>query len=136
MFTPVSSPRRPEARRVARIVAVALGSCLSACAANTRYMFAQTTVVASGETIAFSEFVRLDLMEHGGEVSGGGSLGSGERIELRGTQNGGRLEAAVANVTSAINVELVAIAAESQITGRFAGAGAGQEITGTFVLLR
>lgn len=99
-------------------------------------MFSQTTLAQSGETVSFSEFVKLELVEHNGQVTGSGILGSGEVIELDGTLTGPQLSAAVANTTSAINVTLSAIAASSQITGEFRGSGPGQSMTGTFVLLR
>jgi hypothetical protein len=99
-------------------------------------MFSQTTRTDQGETFAFSQFVKLELIEESGRVTGRGVLGSGEVIELDGALSGQQLTAAVANVTSAINVALTAIAASSQITGEFTGAGAGQRLTGTFVLLR
>jgi hypothetical protein len=99
-------------------------------------MFSQTTRTDQGETYAFSQFVKLELVDDSGRVTGRGVLGSGEVIELEGALSGPQLTAAVANVTSAINVTLTAIAASSQITGEFTGAGAGQRLTGTFVLLR
>jgi hypothetical protein len=99
-------------------------------------MFSQTTQTQQGETFSFSEFVKLDLVEENGKVTGSGVLGSGEVIEMSGSVAGAQMSAAVANTTSAINVTLTAVAAPSQITGEFRGSGAGQRMTGTFVLLR
>jgi hypothetical protein len=99
-------------------------------------MFSQTTRTENGETFSFSEFVRLDLHERDGQVRGSGMLGSGEIIELSGTISGSEMSAAVANTTSAINVTLAAVTTPSQITGEFKGSGAGQRMSGTFVLLR
>lgn len=99
-------------------------------------MFSQTSILASGETVAFSQFVKLDLSQVGSKVTGKGTLGSGEVIELEGQMDGPRMSAAVANTSSAINVALSGIAATSQITGEFSGSGAGQRLTGTVVLLR
>jgi hypothetical protein len=67
---------------------------------------------------------------------GNGTLGTGEVIELNGEVNRQDLTAAVANITSAINVKLTAIAAANQITGSFAGSGTGARLEGTFTLLR
>lgn len=99
-------------------------------------MFSQTSKTDQGEIFAFSQFVRLDLTEQNARVTGKGMLGSGELIEMSGTITGQQLSAAVANTTSAINVTLTAVVANSQITGEFTGFGAGQRITGTFALLR
>ncbi len=99
-------------------------------------MFSQTSRLDNGETVGFSQFVRLELSQIGNHITGKGLLGSGEVIELTGQADGARMTAAVANTTSAINVSLSAVAAPSQITGEFAGAGVGQRIAGTVVLLR
>ena len=99
-------------------------------------MFSQTSKLDNGETVAFSQFVKVDLVQQGSSVRGTGKLGSGELIELTGQADGSRLSMTVANTTSAINVELSAIAASTQITGEFTGSGAGQRISGTVVLLR
>lgn len=99
-------------------------------------MFSQVTKMDNGETIAFSQFVRLELTDSGGHITGRGTLGSGEIVELAGKMDGPRLNAAVANTTSAINVVLTGIAATSQFTGEFSGSGAGQRLSGTVVLLR
>src|SRR5690606_19715057 len=99
-------------------------------------MFSQTTQTQQGETFSFSEFVRLELVEDNGKITGKGSLGSGELIERSGPVSGSTLSGAVANITSAINVGLTAVAAANQITAEFSGSGAGQRMNGTFVLLR
>jgi hypothetical protein len=99
-------------------------------------MFSQKSVTETGETIAFSQFVRLDLTEKGGRITGDGLIGSGEVLSLTGELAGSRLSAAVANTTSAINVQLTGIVAPTQITGEFEGGGAGQHISGSVTLLR
>jgi hypothetical protein len=99
-------------------------------------MFSQTSKLDNGETIAFSQFVKVELTQDGDRLVGKGKLGSGELVELEGKMDGPKLSAAVANTTSAINVTLAAVAATTQITGEFSGSGAGQRITGTVVLLR
>lgn len=98
--------------------------------------FAQTSTSPQGETIAFSQFVRLDLRQRGDSLLGSGALGTGEVVELNGVLHDSRITAMVANTTSAINVSLSALAAPTQITGSFAGSGTGQTIQGTFTLLR
>jgi hypothetical protein len=97
----------------------------------------QVTRLDDGETIAFSQFARLELVEaDDGRVTGAGTLGTGEVIEFDGRISGQRLDAAVANTTSAINVTLTGIVTPSQITAEYEGYGAGQRLTGTAVLLR
>jgi hypothetical protein len=98
--------------------------------------FTQTNTSPRGETITFSEFVRLSLQQDGPTLTGRGVLGSGDNIELSGTVTDQDISAAVANTTSAINVKMTAIAAPSQITGSFVGFGAGTRIEGMFTLLR
>jgi hypothetical protein len=97
---------------------------------------AQTTTTTDGDVIAFSEFVRLDLEQVEEQLSGNGTLGTGELLELSGTVHGTDVAAAVANITSGINVKLTALAAPSQITGEYTGFGAGMHLEGTFTLLR
>lgn len=99
-------------------------------------MFAQTNTTADGEVFAFSEFVRIDLEQNGQALTGRGMLGTGDIVELTGNVAERDITAAVANTTSAINVKLTAVSAPSQITGEFAGYGAGTRMTGTFTLLR
>jgi hypothetical protein len=99
-------------------------------------MLSQTTKLDNGETVAFTEFVKIDLVEKDGRLAGKGKLGSGEIVELTGEVANSRISAAVANTTSAINVTLSAVATPNQITGEYTGFGAGQRLTGTVVLLR
>lgn len=99
-------------------------------------IFSQTTTTTEGQEVAFSEFVRIELLEKEGELAGNGLLGTGEVIELNGQLDGQRMEAAVANTTSGINVVVTGIPAESQITAEYEGYGPGQTLTGTVLLLR
>lgn len=98
--------------------------------------FTQTSTTPDGQRVTFSEFVRLSLRQDGSTLSGQGSLGSGEKIELSGTLSNQDISATVANTTSAINVRMTALAAPSQITGSFAGFGAGARMEGMFTLVR
>lgn len=128
-----TSPQETLERTKAMISALPRGRGLSGAWYG---MFSQTTKTDQGEVFAFSQFVKLTLVEENGRVTGSGMLGSGELIELSGQLAGQQLSAGVANTTSAINVSLTAVAANTQITGEFTGSGAGQRLTGTFVLLR
>lgn len=97
----------------------------------------QVTQLDQGETVAFSQFARMTLVEaEDGTVTGEGMLGTGELLEFEGRVEGQQLRAAVANTTSAINVTLSGIATTSQITAEYEGYGAGQRLTGTAVLVR
>lgn len=98
--------------------------------------FTQTNTSPQGETFTFSEFVRLTLQQQGTVLTGRGTLGSGDNLELSGTVTNQDVSAAVANTTSAINVRMTGLAAPSQITGSFAGFGAGAQMTGMFTLVR
>jgi hypothetical protein len=98
--------------------------------------FSQTSSAQDGTEVAFSEFVKVKLEQVGSRVTGGGVLGSGEVIELEGDLGSQGLEATVANITSAINVNLSAIVATNQITGSFAGFGPGVQLEGYFTLVR
>lgn len=98
--------------------------------------FSQTSTGQDGSVVAFSEFVRLTLQQEGSHVTGSGTLGSGEVIELDGELSDHDLAAMVANTTSAINVKLNAIVASNQITGGFSGFGGGVRMEGNFTLLR
>lgn len=100
-------------------------------------LFSQTSRLDGGEVFAFSEFVQVALEEtEEGRVTGEGLLGSGEVIEFDGELENNRIAAVVANVTSGINVEFSAIPGETQMTGEFAGYGAGQRVSGTVALFR
>lgn len=98
--------------------------------------FAQTNRSPDGDTFSFSEFVRINLTQEGELLGGTGVLGSGDTLELVGRVTDSQISAAVANTTSAINVRMTAVAAATQITGTFTGAGAGVQMKGTFTLLR
>jgi hypothetical protein len=97
----------------------------------------QVTRLEQGETIAFNEFARLELVEEeDGSVTGRGLLGSGEVLEFEGRVDDHRIRATVANTTHGINVVLSGIVTSSQITAEYEGFGAGQRLAGTAVLLR
>lgn len=99
-------------------------------------LFSQTTTLNNGQSVAFSEFVRIDMNETDGNLTGKGMLGTGEVVELVGRVDGDRVEATVSNITSGINVSLSAIAVDNQMTAEFSGFGAGQRLSGTVLLLR
>lgn len=99
-------------------------------------IISQKTKTTQGQEVAFNEFIRIDLVEDAGKLTGKGELGSGEIIELNGRLSEQRVTGAVANTTSAINSSFSGIAVNSQITAEYAGSGPGQQLSGTVVLLR
>jgi hypothetical protein len=98
--------------------------------------FTQTNTGPQGQTFSFSQFVRVDFRQQGSSLNGTGSLGSGERIEVSGRVDQQQISAVVANITSAINTRMTALATSSQITGSFTGSAAGGSMQGTFTLVR
>lgn len=99
-------------------------------------IFSQITTLNNGATLGMNQFLRIQLTDSNGTVSGIGVLGTGEKIELSGSEHNQHLDATVANVTSAINVTANAITAPTQITGEFSGFGQGARLHGQFTLLR
>jgi len=99
-------------------------------------VFSQRTKTDRGQELAFTQFLRIDLVDEDGAITGKGQLGSGEVIALKGHVEGQQITGAVANTTSGINVAFAGIAASTQITAEYTGIGAGQRLTGTVVFLR
>jgi hypothetical protein len=99
-------------------------------------VLAQTTTLEDGSTVAFNEFLQISIVDDAGELTGRGTLGSGEVVQLQGTVDGTRVTGAVANTTSAINVAVQGVVLADQITLEYEGVGPGQTLTGTAVLLR
>jgi len=99
-------------------------------------VFAQLSKLPDGRQYTINNFVRARFVQQGDQITGGGDLGTGERVEVEGRANGNQLAGTITNRGANMLMSASGLAESNRITLEYRGGSAQIQGEGKVILFR